>query len=644
MLPHAHHRPHRRVLRVALPIAACASVLWACGSVPFLRSDSSVPRDRASRFDRFVAEVDLALTDTAGLLDRVRRTNSGEELTSLAWDERRRRAVRRTVVESAIRRLDREFAPGRLDERRAVVSRVLLTDLLPLSDALQAEEPDDAYAPLAGLAATPWSGLLVEAPSVLAREHPRTNASDLEAWVSTLEAVVDASSSVAIPREASMIEDTQGTMARGAGRPRTLRVVVDSTLESAVALQASAGAGGPLDPLLGPLADAADALRGPGARRFRDASRRTLGGSLASTFRDLVARLEETLTASAGGASFRTGPLEGEELVEWLALLRRTVGADVMPAQVQSVARAEIARETRAIAALFDPSTSETNPEGSDAGRAVFRRIRDRELAIPGGETPQREPQLLWAEVKRSLDQLVAGVPEVNMEWSPATSFERPHGRWSPFVPGNLVPPGDPRSRPALYLTPRENDPTTPYWLHEAEAYRNGIPGRGVLDAYRRAADDIPSILRWTPREAFEEGWGLYAVQMAAENGALSELDRGFGRHAQELCAHAALLVDIGLHSEGWSRRQSIDFLLEVTPLPEAAAAEVVLRCLAHPGRMGLPSIGLLRIRKLRGDAEEALGDDFDLAQFHGALLDGGPIPMSEVDGRVQRWLAENAR
>ncbi len=658
---HAQHHPRRR----ARPIAICALAFYACGSVSFLRSDSSVPRDRASRFDRFVAEVDLALSDTAPLLDRVRRATTAEDLDSLAWDEERRNAVRRTVIESAVQRLEREFPPSRLDDERAVISRVLLADLAPLAQTLEDTQErtqerilsstlsspaiDDPSASLDGLAATPWSGLLVEAPSVLAREHPHTNANDLEAWVHTLESVIDASSSVAIPREAALIGDSQGAAARAGSRRRVLRVVVDSTLEISVMLQASVGAGGSLDPLLGPLSAAAEALHGPDARRFRDASRRTLGLSLASTFLDLVARLEESLTVSAGGVSFRTGPLEGDDLADWIARLRGAVGADVTPEQIQAVARAQIARETREIAALFgqsrgDAESGGTGTEGADSGRAVLRRIRERELEIPGSETPQREPQLLWSDVELSLDELVANLPEISMDWSPALSFERPHGRWSPFVPGNLVPPGDPRARPALYLAPNVNDLTTPFWLHEAEAYRYGVPGRGVLDAYRRADDDVPSILRWTPREAFEEGWGLYAVQMAAENGALSEVDQGFGRHAQELCAHAALLVDIGLHSEGWSRRQSIDFVLEVTPLPESAAAEMVLRCLAHPGRMALPAIGLLRIRALRRDVEEALGDDFDLAEFHGALLEGGPLPVSEMDGRIQRWLEKGTR
>ena len=117
----------------------------------------------------------------------------------------------------------------------------------------------------------------------------------------------------------------------------------------------------------------------------------------------------------------------------------------------------------------------------------------------------------------------------------------------------------------------------------------------------------------------------------------------GFGRIAQELCAFAAMLTDLGVNEEGWSHDQAVEFLLEVTPLPEAAAEHTTMGCFAHPGRSAMPAMGLLRLRALRRGAEGALDQRFDAAAFHAALLRGGPIPMTEVDGRIQRWLEQGA-
>ena len=112
--------------------------------------------------------------------------------------------------------------------------------------------------------------------------------------------------------------------------------------------------------------------------------------------------------------------------------------------------------------------------------------------------------------------------------------------------------------------------------------------------------------------------------------------DGGFGVAAQELVAFVGLAVDVGLHDRGWSHRQAIDAVLQWTPLPEFAAKELVLRSICDPGRVALPAIGLLRFRTLRTTVTELLGDAFDTAGFHAALLEGGPIVL---DARIDRWL-----
>ena len=204
---------------------------------------------------------------------------------------------------------------------------------------------------------------------------------------------------------------------------------------------------------------------------------------------------------------------------------------------------------------------------------------------------------------------------------------------------GDLAPTADPAARGAVYLAPRERDPSVPRWLRDAEALRYGVPGEALLDAFRREATATPLHLRVTPREAFSGGWGLYAATACVKEGGVSLGDGGFGVAAQELVAFVGLAVDVGLHDRGWSHRQAIDAVLQWTPLPEFAAKELVLRSICDPGRVALPAIGLLRFRTLRTTVTELLGDAFDAAGFHAALLEGGPIPMSELDARIDRWL-----
>ena len=309
--------------------------------------------------------------------------------------------------------------------------------------------------------------------------------------------------------------------------------------------------------------------------------------------------------------------------------------------RLADIARAQVERLTLELARTAE--LIEEEETSLPAARLALRTLRSGERPFPGSERPPRSPELLWSEAKKRLTELVAGAPEAEVQVAVAEFFERPVGRWSPFVPGNFAPQGDPRARAPLYLAAPTDAAFMPPWLREAESWRNGVPGRAVVDAYRRAATTVPPIVRWRTREAFEEGWGLYAVEAAASSDLLSEIDGGFGRIAQELCAFAAMLTDLGVYGEGWSKEQAMDFLLEATPLPEAAAEQLVIRCFSHPGRTALPAIGLLRFRALRRGVEAALGGRFDLASFHAALLEGGPVPMAEIDLRIQAWLRRGA-
>lgn len=596
------------------PSALIAGILAlaSCGSVTLFSEDPSAPKDRASRFDRFVSELDLALTDTSSLIEQVQR---GTDRAPTAWDAERRDTVRRAVIESARRRLDREFAPGRLDEARAATSRILIDDLDRLAAArggASVRRP------------SPWSGLLVEAPSVLLREHRRSNVADLEQWQAALR---------------TLAVETDFATYRPSDVPSARDVAVAADLGAFLSRLAQAtGLGGFPDPLLGPLDLAAGDLNG-----FRAASLTPkedpseLG--LALQRRYVTAAGEAAIIEVFGATSWE--PLVGEARDRWLAPLQLAAGMDASTERLSTIARTQLERLTLELA-----RTAKLIEEGETsvtAARLALRDLRSGERPFPASERLPRRPELLWSEANKRLPEMILGAPQVEVDASSAESFERPRGRWSPLVPGNLAPPGDPRARAPHYLFAPEDADFMPSWLREAEAWRYGVPGRAVVDAYRRAAVEVPPIVRWRTREAFEEGWGLYAVEAAARSGLLTEIDGGFSRVAQELCAFAAMLADLGIYGEGWSEEQALAYLLEATPLPEAAARQVVIRCFSHPGRAALPAIGLLRFRSLRRGVEAALGGRFDPAAFHAALLEGGPVPMPEIDLRIQSWLRRGA-
>lgn len=628
---------------------AVAAALASCGAVDLLRNDPAEPRDRASRFDRFTAELALDMRDTAPLLDRIRWTEQSSNMTGGRWDESRRKTARRTVAWKALQRIDAEFSADKFNDPWAARSRIIEGDLrraLGLSgedsiDRSANNPPTEGYdsseasgRAVQRLAATPWSGLVVEAPAVLLAEHANWTVADLAAWENAIAGLAD---------EAQVLGAAPAVLAATENYPYPL-FVLDIVLEDMVRLQSSAGSGSPQDPLFGPLFEAASRLPGPDAATFTlpFSKRRRLQREIRVELERLVAALSEIRAQEAQEPFTGSDAPSAKASDAWLKRIQDAAGPEVDAGGLIAVGRAEIQRLQHAVGSLLglDPES----PGIDGLLRERFESLRVREIAPPGSNEPRRAPETIWDNVESHLDAIAAGCPPTLITVRTARVFERPHGRWSPFVRGNLSPINDPLVRPALFLTARERDPTTPAWLREAEAYRYGLPGRAVTDAFRRAArSTVPSYLLQFERETFEEGWGLYAFAFAAENDLLLEQDQGFGRLAQELIAFVGLITDIGLSANRWTIPQAIEYVMESTPLPRSAARDLVARAVSDPGRLGLPAIGLLRFRSLRRGAEALLGDEFDAPEFHAAVLRGGPIPMSEIDARIESWLSERA-
>jgi uncharacterized protein (DUF885 family) len=101
----------------------------------------------------------------------------------------------------------------------------------------------------------------------------------------------------------------------------------------------------------------------------------------------------------------------------------------------------------------------------------------------------------------------------------------------------------------------------------------------------------------------------------------------------------ARLTVDTGIHALGWTRAQAIEFLADSTALPRAAVESEVDRYIADPGQATSYMVGRLEIDRLRASAKDRLGEQFDIAEFHGVVIGGGMTPLTALDLTVTSWL-----
>ena len=206
-------------------------------------------------------------------------------------------------------------------------------------------------------------------------------------------------------------------------------------------------------------------------------------------------------------------------------------------------------------------------------------------------------------------------------------------------APPHYTLPAADGSRPGTYWFNATQPSMGVGWDVEVTAFHEGVPGHH-LHASRSAAADVPALQRYLMVTAHAEGWALYAEVLAGELGLYTSTERRIGAVAASLFRAARLVVDTGLHALGWTRSQALAYLVDSVPMAEEALSAEVDRYIAMPGQALSYFVGRRELLRLRAAAQERLGDRFDLAGFHGAVVDHGELPLPAVAVAVDNWIA----
>jgi len=169
--------------------------------------------------------------------------------------------------------------------------------------------------------------------------------------------------------------------------------------------------------------------------------------------------------------------------------------------------------------------------------------------------------------------------------------------------------------------------------LHEA------APGHHTQSALRLEMEDVPPYRQQFYPHAFGEGWALYAEKLGVEMGIYQTPYDHFGRLSYEMWRACRLVIDTGIHAMGWSREQAQDYLASNTALSLLNVRTEVDRYISWPGQALAYKIGEMTIVDLRQQAEQALGDKFDLRAFHDAVLADGGLPMKLLRERIAEFI-----
>ena len=346
-------------------------------------------------------------------------------------------------------------------------------------------------------------------------------------------------------------------------------------------------------------------------------------------FADFLAK--EYLPAARPKLAWRTTP-NGEASYRFLVHQHTTT--EMTPDQIHKLGEDEVGR----IRGLMEKAIAQTGFKGSFAEFQKMLRTDSRfyprtatELLEKASEIAKRSDDQL-PRLFGTLPRLTYGVRPVPAEMAEGYTTGRywPGSMQMGQAGGYMVNTSHLDQR-SLYELPALT-------LHEA------VPGHHLQIALSQELSNLPYFRRNISVTAFTEGWGLYSEFLGEEMGMYRDPYELFGRYSYEMWRACRLVADTGIHWLGWDIEQARRCFTDNSALSEHNIQTELERYISWPGQALAYKVGELRFRQLRSEAEQALGERFDIRQFHDTLLLGGPLPLDIVEVRVRDWVKKSQR
>jgi uncharacterized protein (DUF885 family) len=315
----------------------------------------------------------------------------------------------------------------------------------------------------------------------------------------------------------------------------------------------------------------------------------------------------------------------------WYAFnAKNSTTTDLTPAQIHDIGLAEVARIHGEIRKIM----ADTGFKGSLQDFFQFMRT-DKRFEYKTEEDLLKHYRGLEAKVNERVPQLFSLIPKSPFEIRPVEAY-----RAKSAAGGSYMSPSEDGSRPGIFYVNTYDLPTRKTWDAEDLYLHEAIPGHHFQIALQQELTNLPKFRRFGGETAFAEGWGLYAESLGKDLGVYTDPYNYFGYLQNELWRAIRLVVDTGLHSKGWSREQVIKYMLDNSAESETQSTAEAERYIAWPGQALAYKIGELKIKELRARAETALGPKFDIREFHAEVLKDGAVPLSILEGKIDRWIA----
>lgn len=307
---------------------------------------------------------------------------------------------------------------------------------------------------------------------------------------------------------------------------------------------------------------------------------------------------------------------------------RHFTTTDMTPEQIHQLGLKEVAR----IRAEMQDVIAEIGFKGTFAEFVHFLRT-DPQFYATSAEELLKEAAYISKKMDAQLPKLFHTLPR------------RPYGV-AP-VPESIAP----KYTTGRYLGARKDDEAGFYWVNtyalnkrplyvlEALTLHEAVPGHHLQIALNAELEYLPDYRRNTYISAFGEGWGLYSEYLGLEVGFYQDPYSNFGRLTYEMWRAARLVVDTGMHMFGWSRDKAMNFMKDNSALSLHNIKTETDRYISWPGQALSYKVGELTIKRLRKEAEQALGEDFDIREFHYQILRHGSVPLFVLEQQINKYI-----
>ena len=598
-------------------LAACGPKEEATTPTAELRSteaefDSAVQEMTAAYFSHVpeaATQLGISEQDVAGTSDRMMdRSVDGN-------------AARNRALEAALAELNSVDAESLSPERRR--THAVLTTLF--EGALGPSRVVD-YGTTAG-AWTLWylpypivqnSGPTVDIPNFLNSQQPVTNAEEAETFLVRLASVDDALDGA--------LESYRRGVQQGAIPPD---FIVDRSLAVVQAfIEPPAGQ----NPLYVSFADKLQAAEIKDAEAYADRALQIIDANVIPAYQRIADYLGEIRASAPHDAGIWRLP-DGEAL--YAAMIRHMTDSNLSAEDIHQTGLEEVDRITQEMDEIL---RAEGYVDGTVGERMQELNVEARFLYSNDAEGREK----LLDDVRAQVDGMYAELPnwfrklpKHEVEVRPVPDFSQ-----SSAPMGYYNPPAPDGSRPGYYFINLRDTALHPSWTLPTLSYHEAVPGHH-LDGATAMELDVPPVVKALWSNTSGEGWALYAERLAAEMGMYADDPYGdLGRLQAELHRAVRLVTDTGMHAKKWSREQAIEYMVDVEGLDEATATSEIERYAVWPAQALGYKLGQLRILALREEAEQALGDAFDIRDFNQQVLNVASAPLPFIENTIRNWIA----